>query len=89
VIAVTVRVVGAVQGVGFRWFTAREADRLGVSGWIRNRADGTVEAHLEGTESAVDTLIAWLDDGPSAAVVDEVEVIVATVTGVGGFTIRR
>lgn len=70
-----VRVVvrGRVQGVGFRFFTQREAQRLGVRGWVRNRDDGTVEAHLEGDAAAVDALLASVRRGPRHAAVSGFE----------------
>src|SRR4029079_5743084 len=54
--AVTVKVTGRVQGVSFRWYTVREAERLGVTGWVRNEPDGSVAAHLEGEDSALDAM---------------------------------
>ncbi len=65
---------GLVQGVGFRAALAREAERQGVSGWVRNRHDGTVEALICGSAEAVAALIAWARHGPRAAHVDRVEV---------------
>lgn len=70
--AATVR--GVVQGVSFRWYTAREADRLGVVGWVRNAPDGTVRLEVQGPEADVETLVAWLQHGPPAARVAGVEV---------------
>ncbi|MCF8128942.1 MAG: acylphosphatase [Deltaproteobacteria bacterium] len=58
---------GRVQGVWFRESTRRQAVRLGVSGWVKNRPEGTVEALLEGPEEAVLRLVAWCGRGPSAA----------------------
>ena len=58
---------GRVQGVWFRESTRRQAVSLGVSGWVKNRPDKTVEALLEGTEEAVSRLVAWCRKGPSAA----------------------
>lgn len=58
---------GLVQGVWFRESTRRQAVSLGVSGWVKNRPEGTVEALLEGPEDAVLRLVAWCGKGPSAA----------------------
>ena len=65
-------VKGFVQGVSYRKQTSRVASNLGVTGWVRNRSDGNVEACLEGEESAVDALIAWCAFGPRKGRVDEV-----------------
>ncbi|MBI5600245.1 MAG: acylphosphatase [Gemmatimonadetes bacterium] len=72
--AVQVRVRGRVQHVGFRWFVARAARGLAVSGWVRNAEDGTVEVAAEGTPAQVDQLLAALRRGPSQAVVQAVEI---------------
>jgi acylphosphatase len=66
---------GRVQGVSYRANTAREAGRLGLTGWVRNRADGSVAVEAQGTPAQVDALIAWCHAGPPAAVVTSVEVI--------------
>ena len=58
---------GRVQGVWFRESTRRQAVSLGVSGWVKNRAEGTVEALLEGPEDAVLKLVGWCRKGPSTA----------------------
>lgn len=65
---------GRVQGVGFREACVREAHRLGVAGWVRNRRDGTVEAMIAGGAEDVAAMIAWARRGPPGARVDRVEV---------------
>jgi acylphosphatase len=72
--AVRCLVSGIVQGVFFRASTARQADRLGLSGWARNLADGNVEVVARGPEEAVGELTRWLWDGPDAARVDAVSI---------------
>jgi acylphosphatase len=71
---VQVIIRGRVTGVFFRAATQREARRLGVSGWVRNRPDGSVELVAEADEDAIKELISWAQHGPSAARVDDVEV---------------
>lgn len=66
-------VTGRVQGVSFRAATAREAHRLGVTGWVRNRADGSVELEVSGEAEAVAGLLAWCAHGPPAARVARVD----------------
>jgi acylphosphatase len=70
--SVHVTISGRVQGVGFRYWAAGEADRLGVGGWIRNRRDGRVEAMVCGTESAVNAMLDALKCGPPHARVDTI-----------------
>lgn len=71
---VAVVVSGFVQGVFFRSSTAEEAARLGLTGWVRNRPDGSVEAEFQGTPDAVEEMLAFCARGPSGATVDDVEV---------------
>jgi len=73
-IRVHVRVHGRVQGVYYRASAQEEAQRLGLVGWVRNRADGTVEAAAEGEDAAVESFLAWCKRGPERARVDDVEV---------------
>jgi acylphosphatase len=63
---------GQVQGVGFRWSLAAEAQQRGLSGWVRNRRDGSVEALIFGTSEAVQALTTWAHQGPPSAVVERV-----------------
>jgi acylphosphatase len=65
---------GHVQGVGFRYAMQREAARLGLTGWVRNRRDGSVEALAQGNEAAVAALTAWARHGPAGARVAQVRV---------------
>ncbi len=74
-------VLGRVQGVGFRWFVRQEARRLGVAGWVRNRADGSVELETAGEDTAVDRLIQHVRVGPDAADVMDVVISVTEVIG--------
>jgi acylphosphatase len=64
---------GRVQGVGFRWFVEREAHMLGIAGWVRNNADGSVEILAMGTRDQLLGLRSRLRQGPRAARVDDVE----------------
>lgn len=73
---------GRVQGVCFRAATQDRARELGVAGWARNLADGRVEVLAGGPASAVDALRAWLDEGPPAARVEQVETAEADPSGV-------
>jgi len=67
-------ITGRVQGVGFRFYMERKARELGISGWVRNRRDGAVEAMVQGSSGAVEAMIAWARRGPPSAVVAEVRV---------------
>ncbi|HEU5215830.1 MAG TPA: acylphosphatase [Gaiellaceae bacterium] len=82
-----VTVHGFVQGVGFRYAVEREARSRGVAGWVRNRADGTVEAVFEGGAEDVEALVAFCRRGPRGAEVERVEVAVEPPEGFDGFRI--
>ncbi len=67
------RISGIVQGVGFRWSLSSQARRLGLTGWVRNRLDGSVEALVAGPAERVSELFRWAHRGPPSASVDHVE----------------
>ena len=87
-IRVRVVVSGRVQGVWFRDSCRDEARALGVHGFVRNRGDGSVEAEFEGTEAAVERMIAWCHDGPPRARVDAVTTEQIAAVGAPGFHVR-
>lgn len=69
-----VRIVGRVQGVGFRYSAAAEARRRGLGGWVRNLDSGGVEAVFEGRRSTIEDMLRWCDDGPPGAYVRDVKI---------------
>ena len=79
--ALHVIVHGVVQGVGFRYFVLRRAQPLGLTGWVRNLPDGTVEIRAEGPVSKLQELLAALPYGPYGAHVDRVEHLAVAPTG--------
>lgn len=83
-----VLVTGKVHQVGFRDFAIRKAHALGVTGWVRNRTDGTVEILVSGEEDAVASLVEACRAGPPLARVDHVEAFVEAGQPVKGFTKR-
>ena len=79
---------GRVQGVFYREWTVDNARQLGVAGWVRNCPDGTVAAHLEGEEAAVQAMIGRMQAGPPAANVDRVDQEEVAIEGVTSFERR-
>jgi acylphosphatase len=79
---------GRVQGVFFRDTARREASRHGVSGWVRNTPEGTVEAVFEGEREAVERLVGFAEEGPPEAQVERVETFEEEVEGLEGFKSR-
>jgi acylphosphatase len=79
---------GHVQGVFFRDSTRRLAEREGVAGWVRNRADGTVEAVFEGEPDGVERLVQFMHDGPRGATVHQIDVDDERPERIAGFTVR-
>ena len=82
-------VIGRVQGVFFRAWTREQADRLDLAGWVCNRPDGSVEAHLEGSEQQVAELIELLRRGPSGARVDDLDVAEVEPENRDRFSVRH
>ena len=80
---------GRVQGVFFRAWTRDEARELSVAGWVRNAADGSVEAHVEGERGAVDKLIDRMRQGPPSAMVEDLQVEDVSAKGFDGFEVRH
>ena len=78
---VHVIVEGRVQGVFFRAYTRDEAIKLGLSGWVRNRPDGSVEALVEGEKTAVENMLQWLHEGSPHSLVEKIQVTEETPSG--------
>lgn len=81
-------VSGDVQGVGFRYYTLKKAQILDLSGWVRNRPDGSVEAFAEGNEESLESFETALRKGPSFSRVTELRKKESTPEGNTGFKIR-
>ena len=87
---VHLKISGRVQGVYYRASALQEAQSLGLTGWVMNCADGSVEALAEGEKQKLERLIAWCHQGPEGARVSQVEVRWATAQqNLRGFVIRR
>jgi len=86
--AYKVRIEGRVQGVCFRHYTQQEANRLGLTGWVRNLSDGSVETLICGDEAQLKAMLAWLEHGPSTAKVAQTRVeTIRLESGLQGFSI--
>lgn len=89
-IRIHVVVSGKVQGVYFRQGTKDKSIELGVSGWVKNRGDGSVEAVFEGKKEDVDRIVKWCWKGPESAKVKDIQSIIEVYTGeFNGFVIVR
>jgi len=80
-------IFGLVQGVGFRYHFSEQAQWLGISGWVRNRRGGSVEAMIAGTPEAVEAMLTWARRGPGAARVERIDVS-ETEGAFSGFELR-
>ncbi|MBI1276164.1 acylphosphatase [bacterium] len=78
-------ITGRVQGVGYRAWMAATARQLGITGWVRNRREGTVEAVISGEEKQLDDLLAACQDGPPAARVEHIDVATSTAPAPDAF----
>jgi acylphosphatase len=86
---IDVRVTGRVHGVGFRYYVLREAQELGLVGWVANVPDGSVRCVAEGSRPALDELVGRLREGPPAAIVENISVAWMPATGTfAGFGVR-
>ena len=83
-----VRIEGRVQGVGLRAWVEREAAALGLSGWVRNRRDASVEASFHGDAAAVAEMLRRCHRGPPAAIVGKVHVLAEDEPATAGFDVR-
>jgi acylphosphatase len=84
---VDIRVTGLVQGVFFRASTQAAAEELGVTGTVRNEADGSVAIEAEGDETAIERFVAWCRRGPSRARVERLDVAEGTLRGYRRFDV--
>lgn len=79
---VFIKIYGRVQGIGFRYWAVKKADEIGgLSGWVHNESDGTVEIMMRGEEAAVDQMVLACHQGPMLARVDKVEFVVGRWSG--------
>lgn len=88
VVAKRVLISGHVQGVWYRGSMQREAERLGLRGWVRNLPDGRVEALVEGPNADVNAIVRWCASGPPAARVSDVSTHDETPCAIVGFNVR-
>jgi acylphosphatase len=79
-VRIHIQLYGTVHGVGFRYHARNEASKLGLVGYVKNRADGAVEIIAEGEADLIGQLLAWARQGPPASQVDRVEVAYAIPT---------
>ncbi len=89
IICVRVFITGRVQGVGYRYSTVQEAQKLGIRGWVRNRLDGRVEAIFEGAEPLIEQMLQWCHQGTSSATVTDVTVETVEPQFYQGFEVKE
>lgn len=86
--AVTLKITGRVQNVGFRYHTRKKAEEFHISGFVKNRPDGSVYAEAAGEEENLDRFILWCHNGPTWARVDDVKIQEMPYREYDGFSIR-
>ena len=84
-----IKVTGQVQGVGFRWYAASEARKLGITGYVKNIPDGSVYIEAEGRQDRLDRYVEWCRRGPGFSEVDDIVVKKAEPAGYKEFRIER
>jgi acylphosphatase len=80
-VSALIKVTGMVQGVGYRYFTLRQANLFGLNGYVKNKADGSVEVEVEGEKDIIENFRSILKQGPGFASVDHIEVLYGPYTG--------
>lgn len=88
IVSFQITIRGRVQGVGFRYFARQRAEAHGISGFVRNLPDGSVEMHAEGPTGAMEAFEADMRRGPSFGRVDDATVVAIKARGLGAFEIR-
>lgn len=88
-IHITIRVIGKVQGVNYRFYARKKAEDLGLAGFVKNEHDGSVFIEVEGLFEQVDEFVGWCEEGPPRAMVENVITKEGEVRGFTRFEIRR
>ena len=78
-----------MQGVGFRYYTQQQAELIGVTGYVENRADGSVNIHVEGSDEELSQFLSWCHKGPKSADVERLEYCHVEHEGYKNFRIKR
>ncbi|HOW26327.1 MAG TPA: acylphosphatase [Bacteroidales bacterium] len=86
--SVSIRIHGRVQGVSFRYYALQQARLHAVSGYVKNRPDGSVQIEAEGNEEAISVFIRWCHEGPPWAIVENIEITDQESRNFNGFTIK-
>jgi acylphosphatase len=86
--AYNIKVIGKVQGVGFRFYTQKKAGELGVEGFVKNMRDGSVYIEAEADLEPIESFVNWVRQGPEWARVDEIKLQEKPVEGLKGFHIK-